>query len=307
MPLRKRGESWQVDLKIEGQRVRKDFKTEGEAKAYLRQYKTSTIKELFDEFYALTWEDGRDAVNTRRITDQLIEFFGPANPPSSISLRRIHQFILSRKSLGNSESTIDRKLVRLNMLLQYCHEIGELPEPIKAKTFGTDNKRERFLTDAECDELVNLLRVSNHRDLFHFLLDTGCRVGEAFALEWRGVMDRSVSFYKTKNDRPRTIPITDRVKALLAQRRALQRPFSDITRRHFEHDFKMAKKHSSMRDDDEVVLHTLRHTLASRLAQSGKVDLYRIKAWLGHTQIKTTERYAHLIPSSLDVGLEVLN
>ena len=40
-------------------------------------------------------------------------------------------------------------------------------------------------------------------------------------------------------------------------------------------------------------VHTLRHTLASRLIQNG-MSVYEVKDILGHNDIKTTMRYAHL-------------
>ncbi len=47
-----------------------------------------------------------------------------------------------------------------------------------------------------------------------------------------------------------------------------------------------------------VKWHALRHTAASRRALAG-VDLYSIKEILGHRNIATTQRYAHLTPGFL--------
>ena len=46
----------------------------------------------------------------------------------------------------------------------------------------------------------------------------------------------------------------------------------------------------------KIRFHDLRHTFASHAAQSGRVSLYQIKEWLGHSSIDTTEIYAHLLP-----------
>jgi hypothetical protein len=36
------------------------------------------------------------------------------------------------------------------------------------------------------------------------------------------------------------------------------------------------------------------------------MDIYRVMAWLGHSDITTTKRYAHLAPTSLDAGAAIL-
>lgn len=41
--------------------------------------------------------------------------------------------------------------------------------------------------------------------------------------------------------------------------------------------------------------HDLRYTFASRLAQEG-ISIYKICKWLGHSDIKTTQIYAHFAP-----------
>jgi len=49
-----------------------------------------------------------------------------------------------------------------------------------------------------------------------------------------------------------------------------------------------------------VTPHVLRHTFASQLAMAG-VSLYKISQWLGHSDFKTTQIYAHLQASDDDI------
>jgi integrase len=48
----------------------------------------------------------------------------------------------------------------------------------------------------------------------------------------------------------------------------------------------------------EVRMHDLRHSFASFMVNNGRT-LYEVQKILGHTQIKTTQRYAHLSPDTL--------
>ena len=48
---------------------------------------------------------------------------------------------------------------------------------------------------------------------------------------------------------------------------------------------------------DGILWHTLRHTTGSRMALAGE-SLQKIAKILGHSQTRTTERYAHLLPDS---------
>jgi site-specific recombinase XerD len=54
-----------------------------------------------------------------------------------------------------------------------------------------------------------------------------------------------------------------------------------------------------------VRLHDLRHSFASFLVNQG-VSLYVVQGLLGHTQARTTQRYAHLANDTLAEAAEVV-
>ncbi|WP_279076161.1 tyrosine-type recombinase/integrase, partial [Bilophila wadsworthia] len=55
-----------------------------------------------------------------------------------------------------------------------------------------------------------------------------------------------------------------------------------------------------------VTLHTMRHTFASWLAQSGKVTLMELQKLMRHKNITMTMRYAHLFPGQESEKLSII-
>ncbi len=54
-----------------------------------------------------------------------------------------------------------------------------------------------------------------------------------------------------------------------------------------------------------VTFHTLRHTFASWLVESG-TDIYHVQELLGHSDLKLTARYAHIGENSLRTAVQRL-
>ncbi|MFQ2214099.1 site-specific integrase [Aeromonas veronii] len=135
--------------------------------------------------------------------------------------------------------------------------------------------------------------------LTRFLIDTGCRFGESMSIQPHSINRKmkSVLFENTKNSMPRKIPLTARALESVLK-------WSDLNYQTFYKQFILARRHAKLGID--VTPHTLRHTCASRLAQSG-VPMAIIKTWLGHRSIRMTDRYAHLNDSNLIEARDVLN
>ncbi len=75
------------------------------------------------------------------------------------------------------------------------------------------------------------------------------------------------------------------------------KPFTSIYRTWF-----VARKRAGLED---VRLHTLRHSFASFLINGGR-SIYEVGKLLGHSQISTTMRYAHLSDETLMEAVNVV-
>lgn len=140
--------------------------------------------------------------------------------------------------------------------------------------------------------------------LFVFLVNTGCRKGEALAAEWAWV-DRDTlripvtDEWQPKSRKPREVPLSDAVKAVLAGPRRHERwLFPSVLgeqRASFPKDaFRRVLEGAKV----EGTPHTTRHTFASHFLQAVP-DLFLLAQVLGHSHTRTTELYSHLLPGHL--------
>jgi integrase len=193
--------------------------------------------------------------------------------------------------------------------------------PVKGiKERKTDNKRVRFLTHREAEQLLNELhmRSVDVHNMALLSLDCGLRFGEIAKLTWADVdtVKGMMVLRDTKSGKTRFGYMTNRVKEMLTGRgegakNILVFPGKNgkaaarITNT-FETSVKQLSLNEGVTDDrQKVVFHTLRHTYASWLVQNG-VNLYTVQKLLGHSTISQTERYSHLAPSTFQDAVRVL-
>lgn len=181
-----------------------------------------------------------------------------------------------------------------------------------------ETPRERFLTIEEIDRLAAALDADEDQraaGIIRICMLTGARVGEVrqarfeqFNLE-QGIWTKPAA--TTKQRKLHRVPISEDVAAIVRQRRLLVpkrspwlfpgdvpgQPVKEIRR------FWMRVQKAAQIEDARI--HDLRHTFASLLV-SGGASLEMIGKLLGHTQMQTTLRYAHLYDAPLRAGLDAV-
>lgn len=223
---------------------------------------------------------------------------------------------------GKAIATMRRELTTLRAALNYCQ--GRILERAPVVTLPPAPKgRDRWLTKAEAAALLRAARngrsdVRLYLPLFVLMgLYTGARKEAILSLRWPQVnLDAGrIDFSRADNSRTSKgrahIPIPDRLLTFL--RLAYRRRSGDLGfvihdkgKRvidvggawHGQQDgyvqgsFARACKRAGLID---VTPHTLRHTCGTWMAQDG-VPLREIGGWLGHSDARTTELYAHHHP-----------
>jgi len=207
-----------------------------------------------------------------------------------------------------SDATINRHFSFVRHVLILAVKDGRLDRnPIGGIKFFPEAHRTRFLAN---DELGRLKGVMSSEDwqLVVFAIETGLRRSEQFHLRWDQV-DLEVGILTLplpKGGKTRHVPLTAGAASILRSLTSfVESPwvFPGIecktapmdSRAFLRRAFEPALRKTGIQG---VSWHTLRHTAASRRVMAG-VDLVAVRHFLGHRDIETTLRYAHLSPGHL--------
>ena len=171
-----------------------------------------------------------------------------------------------------------------------------------------EQARERFLSPEEINRLWRTLDDRVEQDLesihvasaFKLLLLTGCRLSEIKTLKWSYIRDDVIWLPNAKTGPRRVLINESALKVLDALPRQLGNDYvivGDVLGRHITDLQRPWRRIRAQAILDDVRIHDLRHTYASLAAMAGQ-SLPMIGRLLGHTQMQTTARYAHLADAS---------
>jgi len=227
--------------------------------------------------------------------------------------RVIHGMQLKKYAAG----TCNRVLVLMRYayaLALKWHEAGITYNPAKdLPNLKQDNKLERFLSPEEATKLMGSVRLSENsllQSIVPYLIYTGARKREVLDAKWVDInwQEKSWRIPLTKSGKVRHVPLSEgALEVLLVLKNAADKiavkgvalpidswifanpktlkPYVSIF-----YSWDTARKLAGM---PALRVHDLRHSFASFLVNAGR-SLYEVQELLGHADIRTTSRYAHL-------------
>lgn len=239
---------------------------------------------------------------------RVIRWLGEATLARRVTESRLRAMVLAMREAGLGPATCNRHLSALSAVLE---AVGvTVPLPWQREPKG----RTRWLTETEVQHLAQACLPHKHGQavaaLVLFLAQTGLRVSEALELTWADLRldgERPAATIRTsKNGGARWVPLTgEAVRSARTQSPGWEKgPWNDLSRSTVNHVFRAARA-AVLGGDDEVVVHTLRHTCASRLVRAG-VSLPIVSSWLGHKDHRSTLRYVHVDEQGLQNAARLL-
>lgn len=172
-----------------------------------------------------------------------------------------------------------------------------------------ETSRHRFLDQDELTKLWETLdAIKNEGQIseyaiaaFKLLILTGCRLGEIRTLKWDYVKGNRVEFPDTKTGFKR-LPLNAQAMQILTETPKLVNNdyviCGAVTGKPVVNLQKSWRRIRARAGLEDVRIHDLRHTFASHAVMGG-TPLAVVSKLLGHSQIATTMRYAHLADKEL--------
>ena len=339
MGVRKRYNKWWVDFSFGRTRYRKVSPENSKkgAEAYeivLKQRlargesidKVEETKILFKDFaadwfqtYVKSNNKHSEIISKEKILRvHLLPFFGRCNLDSITNLN-VEKYKARKIEEKLNPKTINNHLTVLHKSLQCALEWGIIKSCPITKKLKTPPQKFDFLSEEESRQLINSAN-GIMRDMIVVALETGLRFGELIALTWEDVnfVQHELIIRQafalgvlgsTKSNKIRHIPMTPSVYEILKGRekdKSFVFPSLNGTPLDQSRSIKRLYRICENAGLRKIGWHVLRHTFASHLAQAG-ANLVAIQNLLGHSDIHTTMRYAHINSSLLRDAIDSLN
>lgn len=203
---------------------------------------------------------------------------------------------------GVSAVSVNTYLRGLKAYVRWLHQEGQLRGIFKVQFLRTEQKVLQTFSPAHCQALIRYKPESRNEARAHMvacvILDCGLRISEALSLTpERMDFDNLCLRLNGKGSKERLVPISLQLRRLFyrwQQKHAGCLVFgtrngTKMTVRNFERDFKRLCQKLGIAGV-RCSRHTLRHTMAVGYLRNGG-NIYYLSKILGHTSVKTTERY----------------
>lgn len=232
---------------------------------------------------------------------ELIEVIGAERDVKDINRQVINKCIQYWKDKHNTNATINAKLAYLSKLLTYAFQNEIITHKPYIPAMKVRITKEKYLSEDERAEMLNWCVHNNQQELEKIILiglNTGLRINNILSILPEHIENNYLRVYENKTNKPYSVPLNKTMQELMKDFKPFTLKYNQVY-----YIFNQMKKELNL--DENITIHTLRHTFCSDLIQKGIV-LPVIQVLANHKKIQTTMRYAHLSNKQLEDAVSVL-
>jgi integrase len=287
--------------------------TAAKAKAKVEEAATRALSEYWHESYFPAAQRSKKANSWCKEETHFRLWIEPLLgklPLRSIGLKQWDELVKTLSARHLSPRSKEYICGTLRRILKHAYDRRMVDDsPPSGKRIGVtgpgNNRRLRVISHEEEAAIMEHLSIADMHAwrITRFCFLTGCRASEAFALTWQNLDPQRnvIVFAETKNRDPRTIPLSKPLLDLfdsMESGTAGQHVFTKADGSAYleaPSAFRSAVGNLGFNQDyskrDKLVFHSIRHTVATRLAQRlGPRDLMDVMGW---RTVQMAMRYVH--------------
>ncbi|QBG34376.1 tyrosine-type recombinase/integrase [Litorilituus sediminis] len=277
-----------------------------ESKEFIRlnesKYNQLTLSGLIDEYIERVMTGRSGEVAARDRAKQLLKYYKNTIPQSAAEVNGYKWY---RLDLGRANSTVRGEIELLGRVLRFA--IKELSLNIIDATEGVSKPppskgRDSIVNEKQMLKIANAMPTGKG-ELVKVYFYTAMRRSELVKIELSDVdlKNRTVLLRETKNGEDRLCPLSSQALDIITARynyckaKGQQRLYP-YKKESITQAFKRTIRKLNM--DESLVLHSLRHSAATRYAELGLTTL-QLSAVTGHKSLSQLARYTHLNAKSV--------
>ena len=231
-----------------------------------------------------------------------------------IDRNRVKEYMFSMHAKKMSDMTIARKVATLKSLFNYMSKNNIIDKNIMAmiKTPKISKKLPHLLTIKEINKLFSI-KLNNNQILMEVCIlelfyATGIRISELSQIKIKNIdLSDQIIKVKGKGNKERIVVLGEKSIEMLKKYMAIfcienqKYLFGSLVKTKSKNEhisektiYNITKKHlKRISNDEKLSPHSLRHSFATHLLQSG-ADLMSVKELLGHESLSSTQVYTHV-------------
>ena len=221
--------------------------------------------------------------------------------PEEITPEDVTQFLaIMEKEHDYSAASLNLAINAIKFFFRYIHKRTIIREPKRPQQ---DRRLPVVLSAKEIVRILNSEINPKHRLLLMLVYSSGLRVSEVVSLKKEHIdLERQAIYIKLgKGRKDRYTMLSEKAAQYVKDYYEYleikdwifpgQPASNHLTVRSAQKIFDKAIRHSGIQK--KITIHSLRHTFATHLLENG-TDIRYIQSLLGHSSIRTTERYTHV-------------